>query len=80
MWFVFSGMGTQWPAMARELMGLAVFRESIMASSKVLAKYDVDLCDILENDDKSITDNPLCALVGIAAVQVCIYNGTPYLF
>src|SRR5699024_6524758 len=41
-WFVYSGMGSQWTSMAKGMMELDIFRESIFKSTKILEPYGVD--------------------------------------
>ena len=69
-WFVFSGMGSQWKGMGRDLMEIDVFRESIMKLSAVLVPYDVDLFDCLMNDKKDVFTDVVNTFVGIISVQV----------
>lgn len=72
-WFVYSGMGSQWNGMGRDLMQLPIFAESIKKSAAILEQKGVDLMKILTDDDKTIFDNILHSFVGIAAVQVIHY-------
>ncbi|CAG7826501.1 unnamed protein product [Allacma fusca] len=67
-WFVFSGMGSQWSGMGRDLLQFKTFETSIKKSSELLFTYGVDLYDIILNDQSF--DNVLTAFVGIAAIQV----------
>jgi len=71
-WFVFAGMGSQWPAMAKDLLVLDTFRKSIDISAEILKKYDLDLYYIITNPDPTILDNILHNFVSIVAVQVRI--------
>lgn len=70
MWFVFSGMGSQWPAMAASLMKLPVFAAAIERSHQTLQPKGVDLIKILTSPDAKTFDNILNSFVGIAAVQI----------
>lgn len=72
-WFIFSGMGSQWPAMAKRLMDLPIFRESIERSHRILEAKGLDLIKIVTEKDPKIFDNILHSFVGIAAVQVYTY-------
>ncbi|KMQ97230.1 fatty acid synthase [Lasius niger] len=69
-WFVFSGMGSQWPGMGIDLMKFPVFAEAVQKCDAILRPRGVDLINILTNKDKSTFDNILHSFVGIAAVQI----------
>ncbi|KAL0105747.1 hypothetical protein PUN28_015883 [Cardiocondyla obscurior] len=69
-WFVFSGMGSQWPGMGADLMKFPVFAEAIKKCDAILRPRGVDIINILTNKDKTIFDNILHSFVGIAAVQI----------
>ncbi|XP_024885303.1 fatty acid synthase [Temnothorax curvispinosus] len=69
-WFVFSGMGSQWPGMGIDLLRFPVFAEAVRKCDAVLRPRGVDIIDILTNKDKSTFDNILNSFVGIAAVQI----------
>ncbi|XP_025837114.1 fatty acid synthase-like isoform X3 [Agrilus planipennis] len=71
-WFVYSGMGSQWPTMASDLMRIPVFAESIMRSHAILQKKNVDLLNIITTNDPKIFDNILHSFIGIAAVQIAL--------
>ena len=69
-WFVFTGMGTQWPGMGRALMGLDVFRHSLERSDAVLKPHGVALCEMINRADDETFTNTLNSFVAIAAIQV----------
>lgn len=69
-WFVFSGMGSQWTGMGRDLLDLPPFKESIEKSANVLKPLGLDLYAIFNSNDKTVFDNVLNSFVGIAAIQV----------
>lgn len=71
-WFVYSGMGSQWNNMLGDLMQIDVFAESIRKSCSILNKKGVDLLKILSSEDPTIYDNILHCFVGIAAMQVAL--------
>lgn len=69
-WFVFSGMGSQWNTMGKQLLNIPIFAESIRKCDAILKPKGVDLIDILTNEDPKLFDNILNSFVGIAAIQV----------
>jgi len=69
-WFVFAGMGTQWPHMGRDLMTLDCFRESIMRLDTVLRPYGIQLCDLLMDSKEDTFNDTVNSFVGIAGIQV----------
>lgn len=71
-WFVFSGMGSQWAGMAKDLMQVEGFKESIKKSSDALKPHGVNLEDIIVNGTQSTFDNVLNSFVSIAAMQVAL--------
>ncbi|KAK6636857.1 hypothetical protein RUM43_010521 [Polyplax serrata] len=73
-WFIFSGMGSQWPKMGKRLMDLPLFRESIERSHKILESKGLDLIKIVTDDDPNVFDNILNSFVGIAAVQIALID------
>ncbi|XP_061715319.1 fatty acid synthase-like isoform X2 [Cydia pomonella] len=73
-WFLFSGMGSQWAGMARELMRLPVFAASIARSASALEPYGIDLRHVITEAPKSAFDNIINSFVSIAAVQVALVD------
>ncbi|XP_014477063.1 PREDICTED: fatty acid synthase [Dinoponera quadriceps] len=69
-WFVFSGMGSQWPGMGTDLLKFPVFAKAVEKCDAVLRPRGLDIYDILTNKDQSTFDNILNSFVGIAAVQI----------
>nr|CAD7452896.1 unnamed protein product [Timema tahoe] len=68
-WFVFSGMGSQWPEMGSNLMKIPIISDSIQRSHSILQNKGLDLLDIITTSKKSIFDNILHSFVGITAIQ-----------
>lgn len=69
-WFVYSGMGSQWCGMVSDLMKIEVFAKAINKCASILKPKGVDLMDILTNKDPKTFDNILHSFVGIAAMQI----------
>ncbi|KAL0872273.1 hypothetical protein ABMA27_004663 [Loxostege sticticalis] len=73
-WFVFSGMGSQWPGMAKTLLKLPTFAASIERSAAALKPHGVDLVHILTDAPDSAFDDVIASFVSIAAVQVALVD------
>ncbi|CAG2055271.1 unnamed protein product, partial [Timema podura] len=69
-WFVFSGMGSQWPEMGSNLIKIPIISDSIQRSHCILQNKGLDLLDIITTSKKNIFDNILHSFVGITAIQV----------
>eukprot|EP00062_Callorhinchus_milii_P004539 gi/632943010/ref/XP_007886730.1/ PREDICTED: fatty acid synthase [Callorhinchus milii] len=70
LWYICSGMGTQWVGMGRNLMKLGIFRDSILRSDKALTKTKLKVSDLLMSTDETIFDDTVHAFVGLAAIQI----------
>nr|WJN62148.1 fatty acid synthase 1 [Rhopalosiphum padi] len=73
-WYIFSGMGSQWTGMGRDLLALAPFRESIEKTANTLKNLGLDIYAILNSNDKTVFDNVLNSFVGIAAIQIALVD------
>ena len=69
-WFVFSGMGSQWQGMAKNLLHIDVFRESMENSSATLKPYDLDLLQLVTEGSEKLVNNTVNSIVGIIAIEV----------
>ncbi|XP_034236951.1 fatty acid synthase-like [Thrips palmi] len=69
-WFVYSGMGSQWAGMGADLMRIPVFAAAVERCHNTLAPLGVDLKHIISTKDPKIFDNILHSFVGIAVVQI----------
>ncbi|CAG7724597.1 unnamed protein product, partial [Allacma fusca] len=56
-WFIFSGMGSQWPGMTKDLIKFDAFRISITRSAEYLATVGFDLIKVLESGDKALFED-----------------------
>ncbi|KAG5891275.1 hypothetical protein JTB14_019645 [Gonioctena quinquepunctata] len=71
-WFVYSGMGSQWCKMLGDFMKVEVFAKSIQKSHAILATKGLDLMNIISTSEKTIYDTILNCFVGIAAMQIAL--------
>lgn len=72
-WFVYSGMGAQWPAMARDLMAVTSFRQSMHRSHDYLIKqYNIDLLHLVQFADDKAFDVPTNSYLAITAIQIAL--------
>eukprot|EP00102_Acyrthosiphon_pisum_P019878 XP_016657088.1 PREDICTED: fatty acid synthase-like [Acyrthosiphon pisum] len=69
-WFIFSGMGSQWQGMGTDLMKVPVFADAINKCDVILKPKGVDIKNILTSQNPKLFDNILNSFVGIAAVQI----------
>ncbi|KAK6328250.1 hypothetical protein J4Q44_G00002280 [Coregonus suidteri] len=70
LWYICSGMGTQWGGMGRSLMQLPEFRESILRSDKALKVTGMCVSSLLMEADESTFEDTVQAFVGLAAIQI----------
>ncbi|XP_047033191.1 fatty acid synthase-like [Helicoverpa zea] len=70
LWFVYSGMGSQWAGMGTQLMRIPIFAAAIERCRKALEPKGLDIVDIITSTDEKTFDNILHSFVGIAAIQI----------
>ena len=70
-WYIFPGMGSQWPAMGRDLFQtVPPFQDAIIQCHKTLSKMKFKLIDLINNGEDTSYQEPLNAFVGICSIQV----------
>ncbi|XP_034083372.1 fatty acid synthase [Gymnodraco acuticeps] len=69
-WYICSGMGTQWAGMGRSLMQLPDFRESILKSDVALKETGLVVSSLLMDADEATFEDTVHAFVGLAAIQI----------
>lgn len=73
-WYVFSGMGTQWSGMGEKLIQIPTFSESIHKTAEILKEFGVDLVKIItKSDDKTYTKT-INSFVGLASIQIALVD------
>nr|XP_023019448.1 fatty acid synthase-like [Leptinotarsa decemlineata] len=71
-WFIYTGMGSQWVKMGKDLMRIEVFRKSLNRCAAALAPYGVDLIDIVTNSSPSTFDDIGNCFCAIGAVEIAM--------
>ncbi|KAL0983890.1 hypothetical protein UPYG_G00134400 [Umbra pygmaea] len=70
LWYICSGMGTQWGGMGRSLMQMPEFRESILRSDVALKDTGMCVSTLLMDANESTFEDTVQAFVGLAAIQI----------
>ncbi|XP_013778686.1 fatty acid synthase-like [Limulus polyphemus] len=73
-WYICSGMGTQWLGMCRDMMSIEVFANSLHKTAGILSPYGVDLLRIVTDDTDQSPQGTVASFVSIAAVQVALID------
>ncbi|XP_025264308.1 fatty acid synthase-like [Camponotus floridanus] len=73
-WFIFSGINSQWPGMGRELLHIETCQRSLQRCADVLKEHDVDLMNIIINGTDETYENVLVATVSIVAIQIALID------
>lgn len=70
LWYICSGMGTQWAGMGRSLMQLPDFRDSILRSDIALKDTGLVVSQMLMEATDNTFEDTVHAFVGLAAIQI----------
>ncbi|XP_039303879.1 fatty acid synthase [Solenopsis invicta] len=73
-WFVFSGMGTQWAGMGHQLFGIETFQCSLRRCANALTPHGIDLMNIIMNSTDEMFEDVMNSFVTIAAIQVALVD------
>lgn len=68
--WVYSGVGSQWCGMGKDLMKIPLMAQVIEKCHRILKPKGLNLKSILTSSDESTFDNILHTFVGIAAIQI----------
>ncbi|XP_076049052.1 fatty acid synthase-like [Oratosquilla oratoria] len=69
-WFIYTGMGSQWVACGKELMAIPTFSRVIEKCNVALSPYGINLIDVITSSDPKACASTTKSFVAIAAVQV----------
>ena len=79
-WYVMSGMGSQWTAMAKDLIQIHVIEKSIRSLCQIIDnKFSIDLWELLMNDKQNICDSLVDTSLAIVAIQIALIDFLEYL-
>jgi fatty acid synthase len=68
-------MGSQWTGMAKALMAIPAFADSLRDCAEALKPLDFDLMNLLLSDDKEeLKKNVTNPFVAITAMQIALYD------
>uniref|UniRef100_A0A1I8MI56 Fatty acid synthase n=1 Tax=Musca domestica TaxID=7370 RepID=A0A1I8MI56_MUSDO len=71
-WYIYTGMGSQWASMAKDLMHFEVFAQSIHRCAEALRSVDIDLIEVMTKSTQQSFENILNSFISIAAMQVAL--------
>ncbi|XP_054157438.1 fatty acid synthase-like [Oppia nitens] len=69
---VYTGVGSQWPAMAKDLMCFDVCSQSISRSDNYLSKYNINLMEMLTEKESDINRSAINSIVSLVAIQIAL--------
>ncbi|XP_050503912.1 fatty acid synthase-like [Diabrotica virgifera virgifera] len=73
-WFIFSGLGSQWTGMARDLMHIDVFKNTFNRCATAIEPYGVDLHKIIMDDTPNSLKDITNIFSSISAVTVALVD------
>lgn len=72
--FVISGFGSQWPTMAKLLMHLNKFSQTIVEINSVLTEFDVNLWEIYFSEYEKAFYSITSVFIDVTAIQIGLIN------
>ncbi|XP_070505890.1 fatty acid synthase-like [Chironomus tepperi] len=70
--FVYSGIGSQWLEMGRDLLKIPLFAQSIEKCHDILMNKGINLKNIITSSDEDTFSNVLHSYVGIVAIEIAL--------
>ncbi len=74
LWWVFPGVGAQWPGMGKALLEIEPCREALARCGEALCDTGIDLTRLLTSADDEALRDVTSMLVGLTAVQVALVD------
>ncbi|XP_006869546.1 PREDICTED: fatty acid synthase [Chrysochloris asiatica] len=74
LWFICSGMGTQWRGMGLSLMHLDSFRESILRSDEAVKPFGLKVSQLLLSTEESTFDDIVNSFICLTAIQIALID------
>ncbi|CAG7725390.1 unnamed protein product, partial [Allacma fusca] len=71
-WFIFTGMGSQWPGMSNDLVRFEAFNKSVSVSQEYLNNVGFNLMNVLQSSEPTVFDDLKNAIVALSAFQVAL--------
>lgn len=71
-WFIYSGMGSQFLSMGKDLLKIGIFRTTFQRCAEALKPYNIDLINIVTSADPSLFDDITNCFVTVAAIQIAL--------
>nr|CAD7568915.1 unnamed protein product [Timema californicum] len=73
-YFIFSGLGSQYPAMGRDLMGIPAFKDTIDKCAATMRPFNIDFMKILCQPNEINVSDTAAVLVSIVAMQLGLFE------
>jgi len=73
-WFLFAGLGGEWPAMAKALMPIDIFRDKVEECHQILSEFGVDLKYLLLSEDKTTMSTMTAKFVSTTALEIALFE------
>lgn len=72
--WVFSGVGSTWNPMGKDLMKIPSFKESMDKCAEVAKSLGLNLLEVFTSEDPSVFEKVENQLIGITAMQICLVD------
>ena len=74
LWLLISGLGGQWPAMAKALMPIKIFADKVEECHQILAEFGVDLKNLLLSEDKTTISTMTAKFCSTTAIEIALFE------